>query len=70
MWEDLSKKSGTDFDKAYVSMMVDDHKKDVGEFEDASKNLKDADLKAFVDKTLPVLKGHLDKITAISNGMK
>jgi len=70
MWEDLSKKSGADFDKAYVNMMVDDHKKDVGEFEDASKNLKDADLKAFVDKTLPVLKGHLDKITAISNGMK
>jgi putative membrane protein len=70
MWEDLSKKSGADFDKAYVNMMVDDHKKDVGKFEDASKNLKDADLKAFVDKTLPVLKGHLDKITAIDNGMK
>lgn len=70
MWDDLSKKSGADFDKAYVNMMVDDHKKDVGKFEDASKNLKDADLKVFVDKTLPVLKGHLDKITAIDNGMK
>ena len=29
-----------------------------------------ADLKAFVDKTLPVLKGHLTKITAIKDGMK
>ena len=36
----------------------------------AGKDLKDADLKAFVDKTLPVLKGHLTKITAINDGMK
>nr|WP_294792231.1 DUF4142 domain-containing protein [uncultured Mucilaginibacter sp.] len=68
--DDLSKKAGADFDKAYVSMMVDDHKKDVAEFEKAGKDLKDADLKAFVDKTLPVLKGHLTKITAINDGMK
>jgi len=66
----LTEKSGADFDKAYVSAMVDDHKKDVAKFEDASKNLKDADLKAFVDKTLPVLKGHLAKITAINDSMK
>jgi len=69
-WESLSKKSGADFDKEYVSMMVDDHKKDVSKFENASKELKDAELKAFVDKTLPVLKGHLDKITAINDGLK
>lgn len=69
-WEGLSKKSGVDFDKAYINAMVDDHKKTVSLFEDASKNLKDADLKAFVDKTLPVIKGHLEKVTAIKDGMK
>ena len=69
-WADLAKTTGKDFDKAYVSTMVDEHKKTVSMFEDASKNLKDAELKAFVDKTLPVLKGHLAKITAISDGMK
>ena len=70
-WEDLNKKAaGKDFDKAYVSQMVDDHKKTVDMFEKASTSLKDADLKAFVDKTLPVLKGHLDKIKAINDGMK
>jgi putative membrane protein len=37
-WEDLSKKSGADFDKAYINAMVDDHKKTVSLFEDASKN--------------------------------
>lgn len=70
MVKKLTEKTGADFDKAYVSDMVDDHKKDVAKFEDASKNLKDAELKAFVDKTLPVLKGHLAKITAINDGLK
>ncbi len=71
MWEDLNKTAaGKDFDKSYVSKMVSEHKKTVAMFESASKDLKDADLKAFVDKTLPVLKGHLDKINSINDGMK
>jgi len=70
MWDDLNAKTGKDFDKAYVSTMVSEHKKTVSMFENASKDLKDAELKAFVDKTLPVLKGHLDKITAINDGIK
>jgi putative membrane protein len=70
VWADLNGKSGADFDKAYVNAMVDDHKKTVSMFEDASKNLKDADLKAFVDKTLPTLKSHLSHINAIHDGMK
>jgi len=68
--EDLSKKSGKDFDKAYVDLMVDDHKKDVKEFEDATQSLKDADVKAFATKTLPVLKTHLDHINKIHDSMK
>ena len=70
MWDDLNTKTGKDFDKAYVSTMVSEHKKTVSMFENGSKDLKDAELKAFVDKTLPVLKGHLDKITAINDGIK
>jgi len=70
MWDDLNAKTGKEFDKAYVNTMVSEHKKAVSLFENASKDLKDADLKAFVDKTLPVLKGHLDKITALNDGLK
>ena len=66
----LSAKSGADFDKAYVSNMIDDHKNDIKEFEDASKNCKDADLKAFAVKTLPTLKMHLDAIQKIHDSMK
>jgi putative membrane protein len=67
---DLSAKSGADFDKAYVSNMIDDHKEDIKEFEDAAKNCKDADLKAFAVKTLPTLKMHLDAIQKIHDSMK
>src|ERR1041385_4636315 len=68
--DDLAKKSGADFDKAYVQDMVDDHKKDVKAFEDAAKNCKDSDLKAFAVKTLPTLKMHLETIEKIKKEMK
>lgn len=68
--DELSKKSGKDFDKAYINDMVKDHEKDVKLFEDASKNLKDADLKAFAEKTLPVLKGHLEHCKSVKDKMK
>ena len=68
--DDLSAKSGADFDKSYVSNMIDDHKKDIKEFEDASQNCKDADLKAFAVKTLPTLKMHLAAIQKIHDDMK
>lgn len=67
---DLSSKSTADFDKAYVSEMIDDHQKDIKEFEDAANNCKDADLKAFAAKTLPTLKMHLSTIQKIRDGMK
>ncbi|WP_184545925.1 DUF4142 domain-containing protein [Mucilaginibacter sp. FT3.2] len=67
---DLSAKSASDFDKAYVDAMVDGHKKTISLFEDAAKNCKDADLKAFAEKTLPTIKGHLAEIEAIKKSMK
>lgn len=57
---DVSGKSGSDFDKAYVAQMVKDHEKTVKLFEDGQKDVKDAELKAFIDKTLPAIKAHLE----------
>lgn len=68
--DDLGKKMGADFDKAYVDAMIDGHKKTIALFEDESKNAKDPDLKAFVDKTLPTIKAHLQHIEGIKAGMK
>ncbi|WP_183576289.1 DUF4142 domain-containing protein [Mucilaginibacter sp. X5P1] len=69
MIQDLSQKSGSDFDKAYIKAMIDDHKEDVKIFTEESKKLQDPDLKAFAIKTLPVLQKHLDDINAIHDSM-
>src|SRR4051812_8515705 len=63
--DDLQKATGQDFDKKYVEHMVKDHKKDVKEFEDATKNLSDPELRAFAQKTLPTLQDHLRQIEQI-----
>jgi putative membrane protein len=55
----LEKLSGAQFDHAYMSEMVADHKKDVAEFRKQSTSGKDSDLKAFAAKTLPTLEDHL-----------
>ena len=69
MYDDLAAKKGADFDKAYVDMMVDDHKKDIDKFEEEAKDGKSPELKAFAAKVLPVLKAHKEKIDAIKKSM-
>jgi putative membrane protein len=57
--------SGTDFDREFVKMAVNDHEKDVKEFEKASQNLDDSELKAFAAKTLPALQQHLSQAKSL-----
>jgi predicted outer membrane protein len=66
MVSDLQKKTGKDFDKAYMNLMRDDHKKDIKEFTKAGNACKDSDLKGFANNTLPVLQKHLDSVRAIT----
>lgn len=68
--DDLREQAGADFDKAYVEEMVDDHEEDVSKFEDEAKNATDPDVRAFAQKTLPVLQKHLDAIKSIQAKMK
>ncbi|MFZ3374995.1 MAG: DUF4142 domain-containing protein [Chthoniobacterales bacterium] len=56
----LSKLKGEEFDKAYSSAMVDDHKKVVAMFENAESDVQNSDLKKFAEQTLPTLKEHLE----------
>jgi putative membrane protein len=65
----LSSATGKALDKDYMDSMVDDHKKDVSEFQDASQNAKDPDVKQFAAKTLPTLQKHLEKAQQIDSKM-
>ncbi|QIL42192.1 DUF4142 domain-containing protein [Pedobacter sp. HDW13] len=68
--DDLSKKAGTDFDKAYVDAMVSGHKSTQKLMEDEAKDGKDADLKSFATKTAPIVQSHLVMINKINDSMK
>lgn len=67
--DDLGKKTGKDFDKAYIKMMLDDHKKTVDMFKKEANDAKDSDLKTWATSTLPTLQMHLDSVKAISSAM-
>ena len=47
-----------DFDKAFIDQMVDDHQKDINEFQDEAK-AKNGQVSALARKQLPTLKKHL-----------
>jgi putative membrane protein len=66
----LKNLSGPAFDKAYMTMMVQGHEKDVAEFQKAAQSEADPDLKAYAQKTLPVLKSHLDMARKTMSGLK
>jgi len=66
----MEKLSGAQFDRAYMSEMVADHKKDVAEFRKQSTSGKDSDLKAFAAKTLPTLEDHLKMAQATDAAVK
>jgi putative membrane protein len=61
---------GRDFDVAYIKHMVEDHKKDVAEFKKVSQSAKDARLKGFASRTLPVIQQHLTMAEQIEARIK
>jgi putative membrane protein len=70
MTDSISKLSGTDFARAYVNAMVEGHKKALALMQTEANNGKDADLKAFAAKTVPVIQMHLDAINKIHDQIK
>lgn len=69
-YEDLAKKSGSDFDKEYCDMMVNGHKDAIDRFEKAVENCSDADIKSWASNTLPTLRNHLDHAITCQNNTK
>ena len=64
---ELREKTGADFDKAYMNLMVEDHNEDVEMFEEASGKLEDADAKAFASKTLTTLRQHHERAKQVKD---
>ena len=70
MIADLKKKTGSDFDKAYIDMMVSDHKEDIAAFQKEVKQGKDQDIKAWAGGALPTLQHHLQMAEDVQKQLK
>ena len=55
----MAELKGVDFDRAYAAAMLSDHQKAVALFEQPPRKGKDADVRAYAEKTLPTLRKHL-----------
>ena len=68
--ENIAEESREEFDEKWCREMMELHEKDIDAFENRMKNTEDADLKAFISKTLPVLKKHHESLEACENALK
>jgi putative membrane protein len=66
-YEELKLKSGTDFDRAYVELMVKDHHDDLKTFMDEENKTADPSLKAAVAKGATVIRHHTEMIDNIAH---
>jgi len=69
-FDHLNSLSGAAFDKMYMQHMVEDHVKDVAEFEKASTSAQDSDVKGWAGKTLPTLQQHLQLAKEVNGKLK
>ncbi len=59
VYDKLSKLSGEPFDRAYAKEMVNDHRKDIDDFQQEANGGQNQPIKNFAEQTLPTLQKHL-----------
>ena len=69
-YDNFNDKTGKDFDKDYMDLMVKDHKEAIDEFEDEAEGGKDAELKSWASGKLAALRSHLQEAERIQELVK
>ncbi len=66
----LSTLKGSDFDRAFMKHMAEDHKEDIQMFERMAKESANPELRNYARQTLPLLREHLQMAEDIYNKIK
>lgn len=67
---ELTQLSGSEFDKEYISFMVEDHKEDIEKFQKAAESDDEsADVKSWAQKHLPALQQHYARAQEINKNL-
>lgn len=69
-YAELAAKKGADFDKEYMSAMVDGHQDVIDAFKKEADKGKDADIKKWAADKLPTLQHHLEVAKQTKDGLK
>jgi putative membrane protein len=60
-YDRLARLHGSDFDRAYADDMVQDHAKDLSEFQNEANHGKNSTIRAFAAQTTPMIQQHLNQ---------
>lgn len=66
----LSAKTGKDFDRAYLEKMSGDYKNALSQFQHTAKSAYDPQIRAFASRNLMTVQRHLDLIDAIHGSLR
>ena len=59
--EDLTEKTGQEFEKEYMNMQVDLHQKDIEKFQEMKGNVQDPAVSQWIDNSLSALRAHKEQ---------
>ena len=68
--ENIAQESGEEFDEEWCKEMMHMHDQNINRFEKRLDDTEDPELKAFISKTLPVLKEHRESLKACNEKLK
>ena len=68
--QELQNLSGMEFDKEYMEIMVEAHKESIENFESAREEVQDAELQAWIDKGLSVLRQHHEQAKQLKDQLE
>ena len=68
--EDMSDESGEDFDRGWCKEMMNLHDESIEKFQKRLENTNDDELRAYISKTLPVLKKHHESLEACNERLR
>ena len=68
--DNLKEKTGAEFDKEYMDLMVKDHKEAIDEFEDAAEDDSNAEVKSWASSKLAALRQHLEHAERTQEAVK
>lgn len=69
-FENLQEKTGPEFDKEYMDLIVKDHKEDIREFEEQAEDGSDPEIKEWASRKLPTLRQHLEEAERVHDAVK